>query len=443
MKKVRLFSILIILSLALSLFACGVDADDGLAGFGPSAGGWASDGDFRLEGGESSDMSSDTGTADDTGADVSDQLSSPPAGMITAAAWDDNDNYSDWLALFSQGEGEESGKFFDYTKSESSWGFDSLRRVKVHVSSSEENVAGARVVALDGDGNRIFSAVSDARGNAYLFVGASEGTLLVTSGEGSATASFTSDARELEVELDGHGEKREVIELMIVLDVTGSMGDEIMFLKSELSDVISKIVAENPSAAVRLALLFYRDTGDKVPFDYYDFEDVTTSDGMEKQQKAINTQYADGGGDYPEAVDEALRLAVEKQWSTEATTKIIFHVLDAPSHSESEHRTKFAAAVNAAAEKGIRICPVICSGAGGLTEYTMRQAAIYTGGTFVFVTDDSGIGGEHHDPQLPNATVELLNSLLVRLVCGYHTGNFADPVYWRQDPGLAEWSANG
>ena len=66
----------------------------------------------------------------------------------------------------------------------------------------------------------------------------------------------------------------------------------------------------------------------------------------------------------------------------------------------------------------------------------MREAAIYTGGTFIYVTDDSGIGGEHHDPDIPNVTVELLGSLMVRVVKGYHTGSFDDPVYWLDDPCL-------
>ena len=54
-----------------------------------------------------------------------------------------------------------------------------------------------------------------------------------------------------------------------------------------------------------------------------------------------------------------------------------------------------------------------------------------TGGTFVYVTDDSGIGGSHHDPEIPNAVVEKLNDLLVRLINGYHGGEFADPVDWK------------
>ena len=183
--------------------------------------------------------------------------------------------------------------------------------------------------------------------------------------------------------------------------------------------------------------MFYRDTDDKVPFDYYDFTDVTNSNGLKVQQDALNSQKATGGGDYPEAVDEALMRAVNQQWSTGATTKIIFHVLDAPAHYTTSNAQNLVNATKIAAEKGIRICPIICSGAAEETEYTMREAAIYTGGTFIFVTDDSGIGGAHHDPGLPNVTVELLNSMMVRLVNGYHTGTFADPIYWKDDPNLA------
>ena len=223
---------------------------------------------------------------------------------------------------------------------------------------------------------------------------------------------------------------------MLVVDVTGSMGDEIYFLKAELADVINRISENNSDTVIKLAMLFYRDKTDSVPFDYYDFTDVTTSDGLAKQQEELNKQYASGGGDYPEAVDEALEMAVNKQWSTGTTTKIIFHVLDAPAHTGSKYEERFVNATKIAAEKGIRICPIICSGAAELTEYTMREAAIYTGGTFIFVTDDSGIGGSHHDPDLPNVTVELLNSLMVRLVNGYHTGSFSEPIYWKQDPNL-------
>ena len=375
-------------------------------------------------------------TADNAPADT--EQPRLPVGMLTAGAWNDNEQYSAWLSLFSQKEDEDGkdGKFYSYTAGSASWGYRSLGRVRVTVERDGEPIAGAAVAALGEENEILFSAVTDAAGVAYLFPRDAAGKVRVTGGGATAEAAFDAEHRELAVALDATVEKRNVIEVMFVVDVTGSMGDEIRFLKAELADVIAKIAANDAETVIKLALLFYRDTDDKVPFAYYDFVDVTTSEGMAKQQAALDGQSATGGGDYPEAVDEALVLAIGKQWSTGATTKLLFHVLDAPAHDGVVYRQRLTGAVEAAAEKGIRICPILCSGADEVTEYTSRQAAIYTGGTFIFVTDDSGIGNPHHDPELPNVTVELLNSMLVRLVNGYHTGSFQDPVYWKDDPGL-------
>lgn len=441
MKKT--VAILMIFTVLLSLTGClSYDGGD-FDGIGdPSASGGYVDilgGDAKSEIATAPDGS----TSSDDGSGDQNENIEIPSGMITAGAWSDNDNYSLWLTLFKQGNGTEGdenaddGKFFSYTKENNSWGFDSQNRISVSITSGDSAVAGATVVARDKNGAELFRATSDASGKAYVFTSEPEGTLEISSGDASATVDFTESDRDLIAELDSAAEKLNVIELMLVLDVTGSMGDEIRFLKAELADVISRISENDKNTTIKLAMLFYRDTDDEVPFDYYDFTDVTTDEGMEKMQKALNAQKADGGGDYPEAVDEALRLAMSKQWSTGNTTKIIFHVLDAPAHTTTAAKEKFNAAVKTAASRGIRICPVICSGAAELTEYTMREAAIHTGGTFIFVTDDSGIGGEHHDPELPNVTVELLNSMLVRLTMGYHIGSFESPIYWRDDPALA------
>ena len=409
-------SVLLILALALSLSACATsDAPGGR--YMSSAPESASPGeDSALENG------------------ATENVVTLPSGMITAGAWNDNDNYALWQSLFHQSseENKDYGKFYSYTIDNNDWGFNSLKRVKVTVTNSGEAATGVTVNAYDTAGNLRYSAISDANGNAYLFVTEDNGFVRV----GANKVPFTAEQRELTVALSAAPEKRNVIEIMFVVDVTGSMGDELRFLKAELADVISKIAQNDTLTTIQLALLFYRDTKDKVPFDYYDFTDVTTKAGMAAQQAALDSQQPDGGGDYPEAVDTALEMAVGKQWSSSATTKLIFHVLDAPAHTGTKHEQKFNSAVMAAAEKGIRICPIICSGAAELTEYTMRQAAIYTGGTFIFVTDDSGIGNEHHTPGLPNATVELLNSMLVRLVKGYHTGEFDQPIYWKDDPAL-------
>jgi hypothetical protein len=257
-----------------------------------------------------------------------------------------------------------------------------------------------------------------------------------SSGAFAASTEVTDENKDaLTVTLDGADAVHNVIDLMFVIDVTGSMGDELNYMKNELQDVISRVAKSNTGATVNLALLFYRDITDKEMIAYYDFLDCTKNENLASQLYALSLQYAGGGGDYPEAVDDALMLAMTKQWSTGATTKLIFHLLDAPHHDQEENREKYYNAVMLAAELGIRICPIICSGTNTFTEYIVREAAIHTGGTFIYITDDSGIGNPHHDPDLPNVVIEALNDMLVRLINGYHTGEFAPPVYYKSSIG--------
>ncbi len=440
MKTVKFLSLVLILALCLPIFcACSVKMNSndeasfapdagysGLGGYG--TGGTA--GEPTPDGAGDSTDTEDSLAPDDKGDGESDGesvITKRPVGLITASAWDDNRYYDSWGDLFISAENNDgkAGRFVGFN-----WGFNTRGRVTVTVTSNGAPVAGATVSAED------FTAKTNASGIAYVFTSKPHGELTVTSGEYSATAAFTTDERELTVTLDGAKQKRNVIELMFVVDVTGSMGDELYYLKNELSDVVGRVAEQNEGAVINLALLFYRDFVDTEVFKYYDFTNVTDEAGLAAQQAAIDSRNAWGGGDTPEAVDEALELAVGKQWSDDATTKLIFLVLDAPPHSDGEGVDRYRSAVMSAAEKGIRICPIICSGADTLTEYLTREAAICTGGTFVFITDDSGIGNPHHDPELPNTVVEALNSLMVRLIVGYHTGEFADPIPWGNDEAL-------
>lgn len=356
------------------------------------------------------------------------------AGKMTAGAHNDNDYYSDWLALFYKGQGEEdSGKFAKLGGAEL---FDlrSLNRVKVTVKNDDgAPVPEAVVTCINGD-ETLFEAVTDSNGIAYLFP-EKEGTITVKARNGEnvvvKNGEYDAESREATISVgEISQEKTKLIQLMFVIDATGSMGDEMDYLKTELGDVIKRVVEKNSDVKIDLAFLFYRDDGDKEKFAYTDFSDVTKESDYVAMKNVLTDQKATGGGDYPEALDEALLSAVNKQWS-DSGTKIIFNLLDAPCHRYEQNQSNFVTAVKESASKGIRICPVLASGANMFTEYITRQAAILTGGTFSFITDDSGIGGEHHDPNLPNTVIERLNDLLVRLIDGYYTGTFAEPVFWR------------
>ena len=65
------------------------------------------------------------------------------------------------------------------------------------------------------------------------------------------------------------------------------------------------------------------------------------------------------------------------------------------------------------------LVPVVASNAERGTELFGRAAAIMTGGTYVFLTDDSGIGDSHLEPIVGSYEVELLQDLIVRVIEEY------------------------
>ena len=355
-------------------------------------------------------------------------LEQPRAGQITAKAMNDNDDYAAWRSYFAAAtDNDPAGKFERYTTGD--WAFDTAQRVKVTVRDGEDPVFGAEVVYYDAAQVRRV-ARTGIDGVAYLFPGQETGAVTVKSGESERQGSYSLEARDLLFDLTESEAQVNVIRIMFVIDATGSMGDEMLYLTTELHDVVRRVTEQAEGVRIDLALLFYRDDGDTEKFYYSEFMTVTEGTGLQTQLNVLSKETATGGGDYPEAMDEALALAAGKDWGDENSTNLLFLVLDAPPHSDSEKSLRTASAVRTASEKGIRICPVLCSGADVFCEYVTRMCALLTGGTSVFVTDDSGIGGSHLDPELPDVTVEKLNDLLVRLIVGYHTGDFGTPASW-------------
>ena len=384
-------------------------------------------GGYRVDKGEIADGAYEEAPAGADGGDSGEnEETKPTAGLMTAKAWNDNEHFEDWAALFEQGK-----KFEYYTQND--WKLPTLKRLTVRVTCGGEPVGGAYVACDGEDGTGGFRAVTDKSGIAYVYTTAARGRIRVASGNGGVyegSTGFDADqSREVSVEIDGKEDTGYLLQIKFVVDVTGSMGDEIDFLKTELADVIDRVRTGNPDASIELSFIFYRDDGDDQKFSTVSFTNVTDPLNYKKIQNALDKQSADGGGDYPEALDEALAMAVDDQWAENAT-KLMFVVLDAPAHSGEQYQKRFSDAVKTAAEMGIRICPVLASGADNVCEYICRTAALYTGGTSVFITDESGIGGQHRDPDLPDAVVERLNLLLVRLINGYYTGTFSDPVPW-------------
>jgi hypothetical protein len=228
--------------------------------------------------------------------------------------------------------------------------------------------------------------------------------------------------------LNNECNKSEIAEIAFVVDATGSMQDEINYLKAELEDILTKVSAKDPSLDIHSGAVFYRDKGDA-----YLTVEQPLSRGIANTIDFINKQNAAGGGDYPEALNAGLKAALNNMgWTTKARTRIIFLLMDAPPHDDA--KTEMGLLIYQAAAMGIRIVPLACSGTDKATEFIMRSIALATNGTYLFLTDDSGIGNAHIKPTTDEFKVELLNELMQRIIEQMCFVNNCDPVTKGKEP---------
>nr|WP_083607975.1 cellulose-binding domain-containing protein [Teredinibacter haidensis] len=209
------------------------------------------------------------------------------------------------------------------------------------------------------------------------------------------------------------------LDLLLVIDTTGSMSDELNYLQAELTSILSAISEDNPAVNIRVGLIVYRDTGDS-----YVTREFPLTDDIATIQDDLNAQIASGGGNYPEAMDEALELAMQAEWRSDAV-KALLLVADAPPHDENIMATWNS--VLTARENQIHIAPVAASGVGDVAEFLMRSAAAVTQSRYLFLTDDSGVGGSHQEPSVDCYIVTRLDNLVRRVVSSLLIGERVEP----------------
>lgn len=342
----------------------------------------------------------------------------PGAGQLTAGEWNDNEHWNDWISLY------QSHEDWEYYRDE--WDINFDVRHEIVVTAFGEPLEGA-LVSQRGCGNiGVTSAVTDNEGKAYLFLEECgddmEHSIEVTYGEvrmtidnvdATSSGTYTVDFENSSLSQGEVGDV-EALDLMLMIDTTGSMWDELAYIQMELENVIERVKEDNANIPIRVSVNFYRDE-----YDDYIIREFEFTDDIEQALSDLAAQSADGGGDFPEAVHTALRSATkEHDWNDNAT-KLMFFVLDAPPHSDEQIIDEVNDHVEIAAAQGIRIIPVASSGIDKTTEYLLRTMAFRTGGTYTFLTNDSGIGGDHIEPTIGEYEVEKLNDLMVRVISEY------------------------
>lgn len=335
------------------------------------------------------------------------------AGLITAGEWNDLSHWDYWNNLLN------GQSFSEYPKY---WGVYTNNRISVLVKNGNKPVVDAKV-EMKNKNQVIWVAKTDNFGQAELWIDLFQKNTIPNLSDYSLEIngqqvdtplkSFKNGINEIQVK--SSTKLSNVVELAFIVDATGSMGDEIDFLKADLQKVIQRVSDNNTSLKISTASVFYRDKGDNYVVKHSNF-----SENLNTTIKFIGRQHADGGGDFPEAVHSALSTCMEELfWSENARTRIAFLLLDAPPHEDKAVQQEWMKAVELAVKKGIKIIPITASGIDKETEFLMRFFSITTNGTYTFITDDSGIGNAHLEPSIGDYEVEFLNDLIVRLIKKY------------------------
>jgi len=152
-------------------------------------------------------------------------------------------------------------------------------------------------------------------------------------------------------------EGRPEVEVVFCLDTTGSMGGLINAAKQKIWAISNQIASGKPTPRVKIGLLAYRDRGDA-----YVTKVIDLTEDLDAIHGHLMGFQAQGGGDFPESVNQALNESVTKiSWSKDKKTlKMIFLVGDAPPHMDYADDVKFADTCKLAVANDIIINTVQC-----------------------------------------------------------------------------------
>ncbi len=308
------------------------------------------------------------------------------AGKLTAGEVNDFAKWHLWNNILTQ----------SHAQFVNEWKMNVSRRIRVQVTNKQQfPLADVPVVLLDADGHELFAARTDNTGHAELWADVFH----------SSRADKLSDTYQLSI-------NSQIVNCPIVNNEAFCVLDTVCDTPDNVDVFFRRSQSAVDGAIIRTGALVYRDHHD----DYLNRLSMLTED-MSVTQTFLNEQRAGGGGDYEEAVPEALMAAVNvADWSSHARARIAFLILDAPCHQDSATIALLHAQVKAAAKQGIRVVPVVCSGLRESGELLMRELALLTNGTSFFLTDDSGIGDKHLKPTTDSLKVEHLNDMLVRTI---------------------------
>jgi Mg-chelatase subunit ChlD len=179
---------------------------------------------------------------------------------------------------------------------------------------------------------------------------------------------------------------RPKVEVVFVLDTTGSMGGLIQAAKDKIWSIATTMAQAQPAPEIRIGLVAYRDRGDS-----YVTRVVDLSTDLDSLYATLMEFQADGGGDGPESVNRALHDAVhEVSWGQDDDAyRVVFLVGDAPPHMDYQDDVKYPVTLAAARRRGIVVNAIQC-GDSSDTAQSWQQVAQLGQGEYLRVEQSGG-----------------------------------------------------
>jgi len=172
-------------------------------------------------------------------------------------------------------------------------------------------------------------------------------------------------------------EQRPQVEVLFVLDTTGSMGGLIEGAKQKIWSIATAIAAGKPTPKLKVGLIAYRDVDDDYVTKIYNL-----TGNIDDIYEKLTSFEAGGGGDGPEHVNRALDEAIRKiSWSDDSrnTLKIVYLVGDAPPHMDYKDGYHYKKTIGIAKQKGIIINTIQCGDESDTTPYWKEIAQLGRG----------------------------------------------------------------
>jgi hypothetical protein len=209
----------------------------------------------------------------------------------------------------------------------------------------------------------------------HLYLGASLCVLLLGSGQ-SALAE-----RPLAPSYD--------VDVAFVLDTTGSMSSLIEGAKQKIWSIANDIAdtRQGQQGRIRFALIGYRDRGDAYITRTFDL-----TDDMNGVYGHLLEFKAQGGGDRPESVNQALTESIEDlQWNRNPQTlRLVFLVGDAPPHMDYPNDIPYAVTLRDARDADI-IVNTVQAGRHSDTAKVWREIADLGDGDYLAIAQNGGM----------------------------------------------------